>query len=260
MSTLESELKPPPHLSVSSIQTYQQCPLKFKYNKIDLLVDAPSEASLLGNFVHDVLEFLYKVPREDRTVDLAKNLARELWDSAWGPKVHEYVPSPDGVRMFRWNAWWCIENLWKLEKPESIDPLGLEYELNASVGGVVIKGFIDRFTQSKDSMMLTVSDYKTGKTPRKEFRDDKFFQLSVYAKLLSVLGVGDADRVELLYLKDGVRLERKISDSDLDQAVDVIQQVKSQIDSDCQRGEFKPITSVLCGWCSYKPICPKWKK
>lgn len=257
---MSNELKPPPHLSVSSIQTYQQCPLKFKYSKIDLIADEPNEASLMGNFVHDVLEYMYRLPPEARTIESAKNIARDLWDSAWGMKVHEYVPSPDAVRMFRWNSWWCIENLWKLENPEKVSPIGLEYEVNAAVGGVVIKGFIDRFSQSEDSMMLTVSDYKTGKTPRKEYQDDKFFQLSVYAKLLSVLGIGDADKVELLYLKDGVRLSRKITDSDLDQAVEIIQEVKACIDTDCQTGYFAPVTSVLCGWCSYKPICPKWKK
>ena len=45
---------PPPHLSPSSMGTFEQCPLKFKYSKIDMLKDDPTEATLMGNFVHDV--------------------------------------------------------------------------------------------------------------------------------------------------------------------------------------------------------------
>ena len=260
MQIEQINLTPPPHLSVSSIQTYQQCPLKFKFSKIDLIQDAPNESSMLGNFVHDVLEMLYKQEKNSRTLNLAKFYARQLWDEVWFPNVQTLMLNEDKIRLFRWNAWWCIENLWKLENPEIIVPLGIEHEVNVDIGGVRIKGFIDRYSQSEDSLMLTVSDYKTGKTPRKEFQDDKFFQLNVYAKALSVSGVGYADHLELLYLKDGVRLKRDISEKGIEEAVETIQQVKSEIDNSCSTGDFPAIKSVLCGWCSYKPICPKWKK
>ena len=258
MSLLETELIPPPHLSVSSIQTFQQCPLKFKYSKIDGIQDKPNESSMMGNFVHDVLEDLYHQSPQERNTQTAKAIAKQMWDEKWGIPVTELVRDPDKIRTFRWNAWWCIENLWELESPESILPLGIEHEVNTEIGGVRIKGFIDRFSSSPNSLMLTVTDYKTGKTPRKQYQGDKFFQLFVYSKLLSHTGVGEADMVELLYLKDGVRLKKKVTDTDTQQAVEVIQEVKSKIDTSCSTGDFPAITSVLCGWCSYKTICPKW--
>jgi putative RecB family exonuclease len=256
----ESELKPPPHLSVSSIQTFQQCPLKFKFNKIDLIQDAPGEAAILGNFVHDVLELMYKQDKESRTQNLAKFYARQLWDEVWSHNVKPLNLTDEQIRRFRWSAWWCIENLWKIENPQEISPIAMEHEVNVEIGGVKIKGFIDRFSQSEDSLMLTVTDYKTGKTPRKEFQDDKFFQLNVYAKALSLSGIGEVDHAELLYLKDGVRLKRDITDKGINETVETIQRVKSEIDESCNTGNFPAVTSVLCGWCSYKPICPKWNK
>lgn len=258
MSSETTELKPPPHLSVSSIQTFKQCPLKFRYSKIDGIPDKPNESSMMGNFVHDVLEELYRHEPENRDEQNAKYLAKTLWDGKWASPVTELLRDPEKIRSFRWNSWWCIENLWKLENPNSVSPLGIEHEVNAEIGGVKIKGFIDRFSPTPGSLMLTVTDYKTGKTPRKQYQGDKFFQLFVYSKMLSTLGIGETDVVELLYLKDGVRLKKKVTDADTQQAVEVIQETKSQIDASCSNGDFPAVTSVLCGWCSYKTICPKW--
>jgi putative RecB family exonuclease len=248
---------PPPHLSPSSIGTFKQCPLKFKYNKIDGITDDPTEATLMGNFVHDVLEELYKQEPDFRTQSEAKKIAAYLWANSWEQRVIPWVRGEEKIRLFRWNSWWCIENLWKIENPLELLPTGLEHELNGKIGGVQIKGFIDRFSPFEDSFVI--SDYKTGKTPKPKWVSDKFFQLLVYAHLLDSLGYGKAKQVELLYLKDGVKYQHKVTEEDLASVEETIVTVKKQIDAKCETEEFEPIKSVLCGWCSYKTICPAWK-
>lgn len=256
---MTSELKPPPHLSVSSIQTFQQCPQKFKFNKIDLIPDQPGEAAIMGNFVHDVMEELYKLPPGERNVDLARHIARNMWETKWKDETLNILHKSEQIHTFRWNAWWCIENLWATEKPSDVQVVGLEHEVNAEVGGVRIKGFIDRISQSQDSIFLTVSDYKTGKVPKPNYEEDKFFQLYVYAHLLEVLGIGQTDKVELIYLKDAKKIMREVNDSHISQAVEVIQETKAEIDKRCVSGHFEANKSILCNWCSYKPLCPLWK-
>ncbi len=257
---MSSDLKPPAHLSVSSIQTFQQCPQKFKFNKIDLIPDKPGQEAVLGNFVHDILEELYKYSPEERNIQTAKFLAKKMWDERWGDQAGSILTKSEDLHSFRWNAWWCVENLWDIEDPVKVNPVGLEHEVNAEVGGVRIKGFIDRISQSPDSIFLTISDYKTGKVPRPEYEDDKFFQLYVYANLLSITGVGEADKVELIYLKGSKKIVRGISDADISRSVEVIQETKSEIDNRCSSGHFEANKSILCNWCGYKPICPVWKK
>jgi putative RecB family exonuclease len=78
--------------------------------------------------------------------------------------------------------------------------------------------------------------------------------------MLSVLGVGETDKAELLYLKDGKRLLRKITDAGVASAVEVICETKENIDSCCSSGHFEPNKSILCNWCNYKSICPAWSK
>ena len=257
---MSSDLKPPAHLSVSSIQTFQQCPQKFKFNKIDLIPDKPGQEAVLGNFVHDILEELYKYSPEERNIQTARFLAKKMWDERWGDQAGSILTKSEDLHSFRWNAWWCVENLWDIEDPSKVNPVGLEHEVNADVGGVRIKGFIDRISQSPDSIFLTISDYKTGKVPRPEYEDDKFFQLYVYANLLSITGVGEADKVELIYLKGSKKIVRGIKDADISRSVEVIQETKAEIDNRCSSGYFEANKSILCNWCGYKSICPSWRK
>ena len=54
----------PKYMSPSSISTFQQCPLKFKFYKLDRLPTESTEAQHLGSFVHEVLEELFTYPRD----------------------------------------------------------------------------------------------------------------------------------------------------------------------------------------------------
>jgi putative RecB family exonuclease len=248
----------PPHLSPSSIATFRQCPLRWKYNKIDKIPDPSGKEALMGNFVHDVLEELYKVEPEGRSKGQAQSLAREMWSEGnWEKRIKPLVPDAEEYRMFRWKAWWCIENLWKIENPEEIEPDGLEYELNGKVSGVQLKGFIDRFTMDEGGGVV-ISDYKTGKVPRKEYVNERFMQLRIYGTLIDALDIGHTSSLELLYLKDGVKFEVPFSDEDITDTSVYVRSAKDDIDKACTTGDFPAQKSVLCGWCSYKNICPLW--
>jgi len=251
------ELVAPEFLSPSSIGTFRQCPLKFKYSKIDGLPDPSGQEAILGNFVHDVLEELYKLPAEFRTQAQAKEIAKELWVSQWGKKASSVVHGEKELNRFRWAAWWCIENLWMLEDPASFNPSKMECFVTGEIGGVKMRGYIDRLLIGDKS--VTISDYKTGKTPRQSDLQDKFFQLIIYSQLLSHIGVDSDDiEVELLYLKDGVRFKRQVTQEDLNTTVGIIEETKRNIDESCKSGNFPHKKSILCGWCSFKKICPAW--
>jgi putative RecB family exonuclease len=249
--------EPPPYLSPSSINTYLQCPLKFKFSKIDGIREPPTEATLMGNFVHDVLENLYLLPRSSRTIPTAKILAKEVWEEKYVDQVDKIV-APQKINDFRWKSWFCIENLWQIEDPTSHDMDGIEYEVNCSVDGTVLKGFVDRYQLGENGIVIT--DYKTGKIPAAKWQADKFFQLYIYAAGLEEVGVGKATKLELLYLKGPKTLSTKVDEKILEETKVKIKTVKSEIDECCEKEKFETKTSVLCGWCYFKPNCPAWRK
>jgi putative RecB family exonuclease len=249
---------PPPHLSPSSVNTFLQCPLKFKFSKIDGLVEPPTEATLMGNFVHSVLEDLYALEPDARTLDSARLLMRKQWDEVYGEPVASIVSSGK-LNDFRWKSWFCVENLWKLEDPKSVHLDGIEYELNHSLEGVRMKGFIDRFNISEKGT-ITVSDYKTGKFPKAEWADDKFFQLYIYAALLREANVGETEKLQLIYLKAGKMLEKTVKNREMKSTIATVVAVRRQVEECCETEQFDYKKSILCNWCHFKPQCPGWKK
>jgi putative RecB family exonuclease len=254
--TDSTELVPPPHLSPSSIGTFQQCPLKFKYAKIDKLVDPPTEATVLGNFVHDVLEDLYNLPPEERTLDVAKSLMRAQWDSSWGEEAKS-VSLTGNMREFQWRAWWCVEGCFKLENPQVLKPSGLEEKVEGFIGDQKILGFIDRWSM-KDDGKIIISDYKTGKVPSPKYSKDKFFQLLLYSVLLSPIKGAEVEELELLYVAHAKRLTLKVEPEKLEATKETVTKVSNGIRIRCESGNFEPQQSKLCNWCNYKSFCPAW--
>lgn len=252
-----SDLQAPEYLSPSSMATFEQCPLKFKYSRIDKLAEPPTEATIRGNFVHDILEALYGLEPDRRTKEMAKEIARVLWDTTWQEQTASLISDPKALHEFRWSAWWCVDNLWKLEDPQVIEPSGLETEVIADINGVRIRGFIDRYTTTDG--VAVVSDYKTGKKPHPKYQNDKFFQLLVYALALQELEICSPQKVELLFLKESARLQMEVKQEDLLATQDKIVSIKGAIDKRCQEGEFEPVKHRLCDWCHFKSMCPAWK-
>jgi putative RecB family exonuclease len=249
---------PPPYLSPSSMGTYRQCPQKFKFSKIDGIPDAPSRATLLGNFVHEILETFYVLPIEERNISNARQIASQVWTSSdWSDRIRGFVPEQD-YRSFRWSAWWCVENLWAIEDPTKITPMGIEREVNGNLGVARVKGFIDRYEPSSNGG-IAISDYKTGKTPSKKWVDDKFVQLRIYAALM-MQDVPDVTELRLLYLKDGVSFSMNVTEESIRDIIEYVEETHEMVQKSCTTGEFPYVRSRLCDFCAYRTICPGWKK
>lgn len=250
-------LTPPDYLSPSSIITYRDCPQKFKFSRIDRIPEPPTWHTHLGNFVHEVLEHLYQVDSSERTLETVKVLARQRWDeSGWEAKVRELAKPLGTLIDFKKQAFGCMENLWKVEDPTTTELMGMEHEVVADIDGVTVKGYIDRFHVDDDGLMV-IGDYKTGKVKdiNRDGEDAVFFQLLAYALMMQEAEQEETSRVELLYLKSGVRHAVSVTPVKLAIARGTIVETKEAIDDACAKGEFEFITK-FCNWCFYKPQCP----
>lgn len=261
----------PPYLSPSSISTFEQCPLKYKYTRIDKLPEPPTEATLMGNFVHEVLEEFYALPPAERTILSVKELSASVWvNSNWLERVEPILSKSISVKSgkssiekeinaFRWKSWFCIENIFSVENPKSVTPAGIETELNGHIEGVPIKGFIDRWSKSASGLVIT--DYKTGKSPSPRFANDKFVQLLIYALVLSGDEQLPVDELQLVYLKDNRVMTLKPTAEHLAETISRVRAAWDGIVARCESGDWEPIPHRLCDWCTFKnTICPQWSK
>lgn len=248
----------PPHLSPSSIGTWQQCPLRYKLGRIDKIQEPPTSAQLLGSFTHEVLEFLYQLPRDARTLHSAKLLSKQLWDEKWMEEAKILKLSAEQERQFRWQVWWCIEALFRMEDPSAMDLGGTEQRLETFIDGTKLLGILDRWHTDENGLVV-ISDYKTGKKPQPKYEAEKKFQLAVYVHLVEKsLGLS-VSYTELLYLKEGVRWKFEPDTGFVDGVIQTVSSVAKEVASACSDGAFEAKPSKLCDWCSFRPSCPAWK-
>lgn len=245
----------PAHLSPSSIGTWQQCPLRFRYSRLDKIPEPSTQAQILGSFVHEVLEFLYMEPAEERTQTTARRLSAKLWNEKWEKEVDELNLTDSELHKFRWQSWWCIEALWAMEDPTKVELAGIEQKLEMKVGDAKLLGILDRFNRDDDGGVV-ISDYKTGKKPAERFEGEKRFQLTVYTDLVQTAFGEPVTSAELLYLKEGIRWVIHPSPDDILKMREVVMNVWTEIQASCGSGSFEARPTKLCNWCSYKTVCP----
>ena len=248
----------PAYLSPSSIGTFRDCPMKFKFSRIDRLSEPPTWAIHVGTFVHEVLEHFYQLDAHERTLESVKAMATERWKASdWETQVNELIKPEGTIVDFKRQAFECMKNLWKVEDPQSTELVGMEHEIDADIDGVRMRGFIDRFTFDDEGQVI-ISDYKTGNVPNPKFKseDDKFFQLTTYALMMQEADQETTSKLQLLYLKLGQKHEMTVTPVKLNIARGVIVETKEMIDASCASENFSCNVTKLCDWCFFKPQCP----
>ena len=250
----------PNYLSPSSVSLFRACPQKFKLSYIDKIKEPPTWHTVLGSFVHEVLEHLYKQDPKDRNQEIVKVIATDRWSNhGWAEKVNKLAEKPDTIAGFKRSAFQAMINLWELEDPTTTILEGQEVEVLTEIDGVALKGYIDRIALDADGKVV-ISDYKTGKVPDSKYVSDgeKWFQLIAYALMLKEAHQKTTSTLELYYLSKKTKHSVAVTQEHLVNAQQVIVRTRKSIDESCTSGEFICNVTNLCNWCYYKKIdiCP----
>ena len=245
----------PKHLSPSSASSYRECARRWKFRYVDRLPDPPGEPAVTGTFAHMVLEKLMQEPVENRTVDRAKELARELWPKLENSRDYQGLDLDDEASLrFRWNGWKAIEGLWDLEDPREVTVASTEQDVRVEINGVPFRGIIDRVDQTDDGLVVT--DYKSGKAPSERFSTNYATQMLLYAAALTELEGRKPAKAQLLYLGQKA-VEVEVTDENLTEAVDELRTTWLAIMESCISQEFEASAGPLCGWCPFVAQCPE---
>ncbi|MEO0494606.1 MAG: PD-(D/E)XK nuclease family protein [Actinomycetota bacterium] len=249
---------PPPRLSPSGAGTFEQCPRRWRMRYVERLPDPPGEAALAGSFAHRVLELFMQRDSAERTVEVAKVIARDEWpDVEADPDYQALGYDEAGGKQFRWKAWQAIEGLWALEDPKAVEVRATEQDVEADLGGVPFRGIVDRLDEEGDGLVVT--DYKSGKAPSPRYRRGRLDQVLLYAAAVEQATGEMPVHARLLYLAQrpvGIKVTR----DEIDGVVDKLAGTWSAINTACDTDEFEPRTGPLCGWCPYVDRCPEGAK
>ena len=239
-------------LSFSRIDTYQNCPRKFRYAYIDRLPGKPGPHLSFGTSIHGALEGFYDrklpaCPSEQELLDLLY----ESWDSTGFAEV-----SRDEQLAFYRHGQDVLRRFHRRAAPTYRLPADTEawFELPVDHQAVVV-GSIDRVDVDDDGH-LHVIDYKTNRKVRNRDRVAKSLQLSIYALACRHLYGRLPATVCLDFVVPGVEIRVDVDDLDLEGARQAVLDTAAAVRAEA----FEPTPNPLCDWCDFRPICPAWQQ
>lgn len=246
----------PKSYSPSSLSQFTSCPLAFRFSYIEYRPSPPQIAATKGTIVHRALEHLFTRAPQNR---LISNAHRDL-DFAF----EEYSTKPDlrdlnltdvELKELEDSAHTLIDKYFEIESPQSISPIGLEVKLQACVGETIVRGIIDRLELDSDGE-LVVTDYKTGSVPRARSEQSRMSGVHLYALLCKKVFGKLPSKVQLLYLSGPATIIAVPTPSSIKGVEIKTNAIQKAVVQACESGDFRPNVTPLCGWCSYRDLCP----
>lgn len=241
-------------ISYTSLDTYQSCPLKYKFREVDKIPEVKSKDAVFGNVVHGTLKFIHTPGVLYPTLDQAM----EYFSNSWNPAVfedenEERAAFSQGIRI--------IQDYYRENNPADFKVVDLESRFQIEIGSEdnrhTVAGIIDRIDKTDEG--YEIIDYKTNKKMPSQEKVDNDLQLSVYLKAFlkrypKEIESLDKIKVSLYFLRHGVKLTSNRTLEQLEKSEQLFLEVIKLIESE----KFEPNVSPLCSWCSYQKICPMW--
>lgn len=247
-----------PALSPSRAADFLQCPLLYRFRVIDRLETPPSAAAARGTLVHAVLERIFDVPAPQRTPETAVGMIPDAWQEI----VQEEPELADLVLAEAQEAWYAqaetlVRRWFGLEDPTRLEPSNREHYVESEVGGLLLRGYIDRLDTAPTGEVRVV-DYKTGRSPSERFEAQALFQLKFYGLVLW-RSTGVIPRLlQLVYLGNGEILRYAPDERDLRATERKIGALWSAIATAAESGDWRPRRSARCAWCDFQEHCPEF--
>ena len=247
-------------LSPSRASDFKTCPLLYRLRTIDRLPEQPSRAATRGTVVHAVLQHLFDLAPQHRTLAAAQALVEPAWEQLLDQAPELAQLFSDDVGGDEFGAWLesardLLASYFALENPTRLQPAAREELVEAVVDGLRLRGYIDRLDVSPAGDIRVV-DYKTGSIPREASEAKALFQMKFYALVLWRTRGMVPRQLKLIYLADRDTLTYCPDADELAKFERTLQAIWAAIERATERGEFRASPSRLCEWCSHQALCP----
>jgi DNA helicase II / ATP-dependent DNA helicase PcrA len=234
--------------SASSLQAYEQCPLKYKFAHVLSVPSLPKPFFSLGSAVHEVIEHLSK--DRMRGIALDRDRALQYLDSFWQP---DGFSSQTQERERRRQAEQMLGTylLWEAENQNRI--LEVEHGFRFVFFDRIMKGYIDRVEQTPAGRYI-VLDYKTGAKPSDLTKKSlpQNIQLNFYSLAIQETFGVLPERASLYYIKEKTIVDYRPT---VDSIAGFKEYLTSLIGQICaEQFPARPSYSG-CRWCDYASLC-----
>jgi len=248
----EPELKPGEklRLSASSVEDYEECPLKFKFGHYLKIPTGPQAALTFGNIMHRSVRHYFELRAQgEATFEAVKLFYESAWKNrGFEDEYQERTYKQAGLEQLR--AFIGTQEssptlAWDMESAFSLD-----------LGDVLLEGRIDQINRllpsnRGDEVAVELIDYKTGR-PRSQKDADSSLQLSVYALAAQEQLKLRPRRLTFYCLTNNQAVHTVRTEQALNAVKAEVLTVAGQI----RQMQFPPTPGFACKFCDYRPLCP----
>ena len=233
-------------LSASALQSYEDCPLRYKLRYDWRLPEDASAALQFGSAMHLALKAYFDGVRAGRPLAEDSVIAcfhdefskakiddavqRDLYTAQGREQLSAFLRSP-------------------LARPGN-KVLETERRFKVEIGGAKVRGRFDRIDLLANGDVAVI-DFKTGRAKTQEIADESL-QLSVYALAAQKELGRTASSLVFINLENGAAIQSQRTPKQLLEAEEQVRTIAANIAA----GEFDPNPGKVCPWCSYRLICP----
>lgn len=237
-------------LSASAIDTYENCPLQFKFEREWRLSRELHAAMQYGAAVHRVLRTYYDAHRLGRTKtdeELLRQFRDDLAASGIQDEYQHDLYLKQGLQQLQ-------DFLAGTKSAPEPEVLHTEEWFEVEISGTKVAGRIDRIDRMPDGSVVVI-DYKTGKARSQEDADDSL-QLSIYAIAAREKWGYDVSQLVFHNLEGNVPVVSRRTEFQLAETRDQVLDVARKIAA----GEFDPKPDFHCNFCAFRGLCPAREK
>ena len=253
--------------SHSSISTFKNCALQFKYNYIEKpdVVKKQNMEAFMGSIVHQTLEKLYTDLKYSKLLSLQEviDFYTKHWNENYSEETVEIIR-----KEYKKEHYFELGKKYLTEYYETYKPfdqgktIGLEQKVNLKLFDSVkqktynLVGYIDRLTLYNQNH-IEIGDYKTNNKAKTQEEVDIDRQLALYSIAIKKL-YPFVEKIDLAwyFLSAGIKQISHRSEEQLKDLENQIIEDIRDIENAIEKNNFPAKPSGLCDWCAFRSICP----
>jgi DNA helicase-2/ATP-dependent DNA helicase PcrA len=234
-------------LSPSKIQTFEDCPLKFKFQHV-LRVPTPSKTYFgMGTAIHSVAENMTKLQKDGKESN--EKLALEILEKQWDTSSYRNQRTKESQDKVKSKEMVKTYLDWAENNPNT--PVDVEPKFKIILNDVTISGKIDRVEQTPEGD-YEVIDFKTGYAYKTKNTIKEDVQMNLYALGTEKLYGKLPKKTSLFYIKFNKLVPHFIKEDKLDEfKVELEKKIDSIFNEEF---DAKP-DFQKCSRCDYASIC-----
>jgi RecB family exonuclease len=232
------------HLSYSKLNTYRQCPLRYRFIYHDRLPRRPRRLFRSARRIHHALmSWLTYARHGTPSLEEVLRVYDRAWEGERQPEVRHRRDYLEGVEILReYHAANC-------ERPCA--PVLLEHKFEVHWSSHRLTGAVDRVDAGESG--YEVIDYKLDRDLRSQPMVDADLQLGIYHLALRETEGIEPDALSLYFLRHNIKVSTARSPAEVTELKRWIEATGDQIAAERR---WQPCPGHWCAHCDFRSYCP----